>query len=373
MEKQKVYTAIGLMSGTSLDGVDAALLRTDGMHKVEPIGFLHEPYALDLRQTLRACFGQERLDDAGKQAERAMTLAHADLVKRLMALYPEYKPDVIGFHGQTILHDTGRKITVQIGDADLLAQETQTDVVHDFRQRDVSAGGQGAPLAPLYHAARVRDAKMPRPAALLNIGGVANITWIGHDEEHIIAFDTGTGNAMMDDYAKRHLALDYDPDGALAAVGSVDELAVMQWMSDGYFAAPPPKSLDRNEWDVAVMGPLAKGLVGLSVEDALATLLEFSVQGVVRAFDHIPAKPAAIYVCGGGRHNKTMMQRLKEELRCDVYDVDVLGWDGDATEAECFGYLAVRCRKQLPISLPGTTGVPEPLTGGRLATLPQRV
>jgi len=369
VEKQKVYTAIGLMSGTSLDGVDAALIRTDGMGKVEPIGFLSESYGSELRSALRACFGKAELDDAGREAERAMTMAHVRLVKQLMEKYPEHKPDVIGFHGQTVLHDVGNKTTVQIGDAGLLAEQTRVDVVHDFREKDVAAGGQGAPLAPLYHAARARVAKLERPVAFLNIGGVSNITWIGHDESEIIAFDTGTGNALMDDYAKAHLGMDYDPDGGFAANGHIDEMALIGWMAHKYFTAPPPKSLDRNEWDVAVMGPLAKGLVGLNPEDALASLLEFSVQGVVRAFDHIPANPSAIYVCGGGRHNRTMMKRLNEELPCRVYDVDTLGWNGDATEAECFGYLAIRCVKHLPISFPGTTGVPEPMRGGTVVKI----
>lgn len=357
------------MSGTSLDGVDAALIRTDGMGKVEPIGFLSESYGSELRGALRACFGKAELDEAGREAERAMTMAHVRLVKQLMEKYPGHKPDVIGFHGQTILHDVGNKVTVQIGDAGLLAEQTRVDVVHDFREQDVSAGGQGAPLAPLYHAARADSLKMKRPVSFLNIGGVSNITWIGQDEGEIVAFDTGTGNALMDDYVKANLGMDYDPDGGFAANGAVDEMALIGWMAHKYFAAKPPKSLDRNEWDVAVMGPLAKGLVGLSPEDALATLLEFSVQGVVRAFDHIPANPSALYVCGGGRHNKTMMKRLKEELPCKVYDVDTLGWNGDAIEAECFGYLAVRCVKHLPISFPGTTGVSEPMRGGSVVKI----
>lgn len=366
MEKQKVYTAIGLMSGTSLDGVDAALIRSDGMGKVEPIGFVSEAYGSELRAALRACFGKAGLDGAGREAEREMTMAHVDAVRKLMEQYPGHKPDVIGFHGQTILHNIGDKVTVQIGDAALLAAETGVDVVHDFRKQDVAAGGQGAPLAPLYHAARAKALKLKRPVAFLNIGGVANITWVGHDESEIVAFDTGTGNALMDDYAKAHMGMDYDPDGAFAANGHVDEMALIGWMTHNYFKAAPPKSLDRNEWDVAAMGPLAKGLVGLSPEDGLATLLEFSVQGVVRAFDHIPANPSAVYVCGGGRHNKTMMKRLAAELPCKLYDVDTLGWNGDATEAECFGYLAIRCMKNLPISFPGTTGVPEPICGGAL-------
>lgn len=367
MKKQKVYTAIGLMSGTSLDGVDVALIRTDGKGSVSPIGFLSEAYPSALRAALRACFGKSELDEAGREAEREMTLFHARLVKRLMASYPKETPDIIGFHGQTILHDIPNKCTIQIGDAYLLAKETGVDVVYDFRSDDVEAGGQGAPLAPIYHAARIRNANKKRPVALLNIGGVANITWIGMDPDHIIAFDTGTGNALMDDYVKAHMGMDYDPGGAFAANGHADDMILFKWMAHRYFATRPPKSLDRNEWDVAALGPLATGLVGLSPEDALATLLEFTVQGVVRALDFVPVFPHVLYVCGGGRHNRTLMKRLGEAMPFPVQGVDALGWNGDATEAECFGYLAVRNLLGLPISLPETTGVPYPLSGGRCA------
>lgn len=359
---KKVYTAIGLMSGTSLDGVDAALVETDGMNIIRPIGFLSESYTSDLRDALRACFGKETLDEAGRAAEREMTLKHAGIVKRMMALYPKHAPEIIGFHGQTVLHDVGRKLTVQIGDAALLARETGVDVVHDFRAADVAAGGQGAPMAPVYHASRIKDAKLKLPVALLNVGGVANITFCAKND--LIAFDTGAGNALMDDYVKANLGMDYDPDGAFAANGAADELMVFRWLAHEYFSKKPPKSLDRNEWDIAAMGPLAMGLVGLSPEDALATLMEFTAQGVLRSFDYLPRAPETLYVCGGGRHNKALMARLDAILPCLVRNVDVLGWNGDATEGECFAYLAVRSLKGLPLSFPGTTGVQEPLTGG---------
>ncbi len=364
MGDKKVYTAIGLMSGTSLDGVDAALVETDGMNIVRPIGFVSEAYTPELRAALRACFGKDTLDEAGKATERQMTLVHARLIKMLMALYPKHKPQIIGFHGQTILHDVGRKITVQIGDADLLAKETGINVIHDFRSADVAAGGQGAPLAPIYHAARVKAEKMALPVALLNIGGVSNITFCG--KNNTVAFDCGPGNALMDDYTKAHLKLDFDPDGAFAGAGKVDEPIIYSWMAHKYFSQRPPKSLDRNEWDIAAMGPLATGLVGLSVDDALATLLEFTAQGILRAFDHLPLPPKCIFVCGGGRRNKTLMRRLAKILPCPVKNVDGLGWNGDATEGECFAYLAVRSLKGLPISFPGTTGVAEPLSGGAM-------
>jgi anhydro-N-acetylmuramic acid kinase len=393
MQREKVYTAIGLMSGTSLDGVDAALLETDGLDYVRVLGFVTKPYPLELRARLRACFGRESLDAAGKLAERDMTLFHAQCVQDLLEVKPALdsviqsranadQPLIIGFHGQTILHDVERKITVQIGDAALLAAETGLDVVYDFRSRDVAAGGQGAPLVPLYHRALVRAAGqgadgssgfLNSSIALLNIGGVANITWIGADHlqesasaPNLIAFDTGTGNALMDDFARRHFGVDYDHGGGIAARGQPDEKILSRWMAHPYFMRKPPKSLDRNEWDIAALGPLADDLNALSPEDAMASLLAFSVRGVVQAFEHLPAIPERIYLCGGGRHNTVLAEALARALPCPVGTLDDLGWNGDATEAECFAYLAVRSLKGLPISLPETTGVPVPLTGGIL-------
>jgi len=354
------------MSGTSLDGIDAALVETDGHDYVKPAGFITRSYSPTLRAALRACFGRETLDQAGHEAEQLMTLEHASVIEELLAAYSGLKPDFIGFHGQTILHDVGRRITVQIGDAALLAQKTGIDVVYDFRSADVRAGGQGAPLVPLYHQALIRNLGLSLPVALLNIGGVANITWIGRDQNAPIAFDTGTGNALMDDYVKAHLNMDFDRGGALAAAGYPDEGILKRWSEHPYFNQKPPKSLDRNEWDVADLGPLAVDLKTLSHEDALATLLGFTVLGVKRAFYHLPEMPKTLYLCGGGCHNKTLVKAVEQHLQCNIAMLDDLGWNGDATEAECFAYLAVRSALGLPISIPTTTGVPSPLTGGKL-------
>lgn len=365
MSNKKVYTAIGLMSGTSLDGVDAALIETDGIDYVRPLGFVTQPYNADLKAALRACFGKNTLDEAGKAAERAMTLAHVAAIMDLLAENPNAKPEIVGFHGQTILHEPEKAVTIQIGDAALLAKETGIDVVYDFRSLDVAAGGQGAPLVPLYHKALIAGAGQALPVALLNIGGVGNITWIGRGVHDLIAFDTGTGNALMDDYVKTHLGLDFDRDGALAAKGQPDAEILKRWGAHSYFSQKPPKSLDRNEWDVAAMGPLAADLQGLRHEDALATLLHFTVLGVKRALDHVPELPTQLYLCGGGRHNKALVQALSAELPCAIRQLDDLGWNGDATEGECFAYMAVRSLLGLPISLPSTTGAPSPLTGGQ--------
>lgn len=354
---QKVYTAIGLMSGTSLDGVDAALIETDGHDYVRPIDFITKPYSEALREALRACFGKTDLDEAGREAERLMTLEHAELVNTLRV-----EGAIVGFHGQTILHDVPNRRTIQIGDAKLLAAETGLDVVYDFRSADVAAGGQGAPLVPVYHQALVKAQGLELPVVILNIGGVANVSYIGSNS--LLAFDTGPGNALMDDMTKARTGKAYDENGHLAAHGMADQGILQRWMAHPYFKQKPPKSLDRNEWDIAALGPLAVDLKDLSDENALATLMAFSVRGIAASFDHFPEKPKACYVCGGGRRNETMMVALQMALDCKVRPVETLGWNGDATEAECFGYLAVRSLLGLPISFPGTTGVGAPLTGG---------
>ncbi len=352
MTERKVYTALGMMSGTSLDGVDAALIRTDGHDYAEPLGFVSVAYEGALRDKLRACLGRSDRDAVDvREAERLMTQAHIEAVR---ALPGAGEADVIGFHGQTIFHNPNKEVTIQIGDARLLARETGIDVVHDFRCADVSAGGQGAPLLPLYHMARA--AKLEKPLAILNIGGVANVTWIGQNE--ILAFDTGPGNALLDDFVRERTGRDFDEDGRLAGAGKVAEDILAQWMAHPYFKVKPPKSLDRNAWDV-------RGAEGLSNEDGAATLAAFTARAVIAALDHMPQKPQAWYVTGGGRKNKTIMNYLKAHLK-NVTPVEDIGWNGDALEAEGFAYLAVRSLLGLPLSVPGTTGVKAPTTGGVL-------
>lgn len=355
MEKPRLYTAIGLMSGTSLDGIDAAMIRTDGQGLVERIGFYTAPYDPQVRDALRACLGL-RHDPDGRVAHAAevMTRAHIDAVRALMAAHPDEPVDLIGFHGQTVFHDPGSRFTWQIGDAALLAHETGIDVIHDFRQADVQAGGQGAPFLPLYHAALA--ASQPKPVAILNLGGVGNVTYLGPDNVPI-AFDTGPANALIDDWVKQHTAMTYDAGGKIAAAGTVHKDVVNDYLSHAFFKKAPPKSLDRDQWTL-------DRVRGLSLEDGAATLTDFTVQAVFNALAHLPQSPQAWYVTGGGRHNATLMQGLRHALGVPVKTVDDLGWNGDAMEAEGFAYLAVRSDLGLPLSVPTTTGVPKPLTGG---------
>jgi len=366
MAEHKVYTAIGLMSGTSLDGVDAAVIETDGESHVKTGAFVSIPYGEDERDIVRACFGlSDRASPLVREAEKIITDAHIAAVKELLSK-TDAKPDVIGFHGQTIFHAPENGVTIQIGDAQRLADECGIDVVADFRSADVEAGGEGAPLAPVYHAARIKNAGVATPCAVLNIGGVANVTWIGEEQDDLLAFDCGPGNALMDDWILSRTGKRYDEDGKIAAGGKAIERFLEAWLTHPYFERVPPKSLDRDEWDIAQLGRVNEGMENVSTEDGAATLLSFTVESIVKSLEHMPAIPRWWYVCGGGRHNKALMNALGEKLGPIVHSVDDLGWNGDATEAECFAYLAVRSALGKSLSFPKTTGVPQAMTGGVL-------
>jgi len=347
--------AVGLMSGTSRDGIDAALLRSDGETAVEPGAFLSVPHDLDFRAQL-ADAAAGKADPA--VVERALTERHAAAVEALLDRHgvPRDEVRVVGFHGHTLHHDPAGRRTWQIGDGALLARLIGIDTVNDFRGADVQAGGQGAPLAPLYHAART--AGLERPLAVLNLGGVGNVTWLGPEPDDILAFDTGPGNALLDDLVFQRTGRSYDEDGALAAAGQVALDVLAELLNHSFFDVPPPKSLDRDAFDPA---PVAR----LATEDAAATLATFTAGAVARALPHLPAPPRRWMVAGGGRHNPVILHRLRQALGVPVEPVESVGWNGDAIEAEAFAYLALRSLRGLPLSLPVTTGVPAPMPGGR--------
>jgi len=359
MTGSKIWRAIGLMSGTSLDGVDAALVETDGENRVTRGPALTLAYDAKLRERLRRSLGGRA---PVKAVERSLTVAHAEAVQALLkqAGRKASEIDVVGFHGQTIVHRPAERITWQIGDASLLAERTGIAVVADFRSADVAAGGEGAPFVPAYH--RALGTALERPLAVLNIGGVANVTWIGDrnadDGSELLAFDTGPGNALIDDWMLTHTGTPVDVDGACAARGRVDAAVLATLMAHEYFARKPPKSLDRNAFDPA---PVEK----LSTEDGAATLAAFTVESVAAARSHFPTPPKMWVVTGGGRRNPVLMAALGKALGAPVRAAEEVGWDGDALEAQAFGYLAVRSRRGLPLSFPTTTGVGRPMNGGR--------
>jgi anhydro-N-acetylmuramic acid kinase len=353
------------MSGTSMDGIDAAIVRTDGLAVVETGAAATVPYRAALRRRLqRLVADQGRDKNEARAVERDITLAHIEAVERLLAgagLSAD-SIDILGFHGHTVFHNPAERLTWQIGDAELLAAQNRIDVVAQFRVADVRSGGQGAPLVPLYHAARAAD--LEKPLAILNIGGVANVTWLGMDGE-IVAFDCGPGNALIDDFVHARTGRPYDASGTLSLSGTVDQPLLARLLDNPYFDLPPPKSLDRNAFD-------RSGAANLSPSDGAATLAAFTVAAASRSILKIGV-PKRLLVCGGGRLNRALMAGLKAALPdTEVGLVENVGWRGDALEAEAFAYLAVRSLKGLPLSLPTTTGVPTPMPGGEFVACPSR-
>lgn len=355
--------ALGLMSGTSLDGVDAALIKTDGNEVLEVGESLTLSYSEEQRRHIR-----EAVYMRGDLAmiEQEITLIHADAVKALLRKANKKSREirVIGFHGQTISHRPAEGITWQVGNGGLLAEKTGIDVVCDFRRRDVASGGQGAPLVPLYHAALTKH--MDLPVAILNIGGISNVTWIGRSEVtgedilalDIMAFDTGPGNVLLNEWALRHTGVDCDRDGKLASAGKVNEAVLESYLKDPFFALYPPKSLDRNYFTLA---PVER----LCVEDGAATLTALTAAAFESAQHYFPVPAKRWYVTGGGRHNPALLKAISEKLG-DVKTVEALGWNGDALEAQAFAFLAVRSLHKLPLTLPTTTGTNKAVTGGAL-------
>lgn len=373
----KIRCSIGLMSGTSMDGVDAALLYTDGVTVERHGPSLTLPYSQSMRDALKdgmrmasACASPDDAPAEIRRLEQELTDWHAEAVHELLSVtgQPLGSIDVIGFHGQTLMHRPDRGWTWQIGDGGRLAGQTGIKVVNDFRSADMKAGGEGAPLVPVYHAALAAKAGRHKTLAILNFGGVANVTWLSFEEDgtgpRMIAFDTGPGNAVLDDWVQIHTNQTFDQDGNLSARGISHGEVVMGMMSTSYFDDAPPKTLDRDDFST-------QAVRGLSAEDGAATLTDFIVESIVSAQSHFPKPPEAWYVCGGGRHNVTLMRRLRRRLPVIVDPVEVLGWRGDALEAEAFAYLAVRSERGLPLSYPETTGCTTPTTGGT-AHLPRR-
>jgi anhydro-N-acetylmuramic acid kinase len=360
-----MLTAIGLMSGTSMDGVDIALLKTDGEAWVERGAFASYAYgdadrAL-LRQALSDAVAMRARDERPgvlSQAEALVTERHAQAVKSFLATHglEAGSIDLIGFHGQTVLHRPQERLTVQIGDGAALARATGIRTIYDLRAADVAAGGQGAPLVPVYHRALVAASGLAGPVAVVNIGGVANVTFIGSASGEPVAFDTGPGNALIDDLMLERTGVAVDRDGETAATGVVSEAILADMLAHPFFAKPFPKSLDRNDFSRAAVS-------GLSTADAAATLTAFTARSIGLALQSLPAQPRLLIVCGGGARNPTLLRALRQ-LPCEVKTADDLGWSADAMEAEAFAYLAVRSLKGLPITFPGTTGVLAPMTGG---------
>lgn len=338
-----------------MDGVDAALVETDGESRLTLGPATSSPFDPAFRTKLRTFVASVPDRGSSREIENAVTDLHVEAVNRLLekAKLTREAVDLIGFHGQTIWHRPQVRETWQMGDAQRLADATGITVVSDFRTADVKAGGQGAPLVPIFHAALARN--IEKPVGILNIGGVGNITWIGEDA--LLAFDTGPGNGLLDDWVSKRAGLPMDEDGRIGAAGRVHEDIVQKMLAKDFFAKRPPKSLDRYDFSLDLVS-------ALSTEDGAATLAAFTAACVSEALKHCPSRPKRLLVTGGGRRNPTMMAMFTKYTGIAAESVDAQGWQGDAVEAQAFAYLAVRSFRGLPVTFPGTTGVSQPMTGG---------
>ncbi len=351
--------AIGVISGTSMDGIDVALLDGDGEAITQVGPGATYPYPAEVVARLREVIADPELAAGPLHAlERDVTDAHVAAVETFLVAHaiPRESVALVGLHGQTVLHRPAQRFTRQLCDGARAARRLGLDVVCDFRSADVAAGGQGAPLVPLYHAALGEG--LERPLMFLNWGGVGNVTYLGAAGE-IVAFDTGPANAPIDDFVRRRLGLAHDENGALSARGEVDDALVARWMQDPYFRSAAPKSLDRNHFH-----ELTAGVEALSDADGAATLAAFTVEATAAALALLPEAPKRWLVCGGGRKNATLMRRLGARLGARIEPIEAIGQDGDFVEAACFAHLALRSRRELPLSLPSTTGGPRATTGG---------
>lgn len=362
MRKDGALWALGTMSGTSLDGVDAAMIKTDG-HAVFAFGpAAYRPYSPQEQDTLRRALGQWPGDPGVDAAAEVVETAHAEVLARFSGA------ELLGFHGQTLAHDPKGRGTHQCGNGGVLAQVLGLPTVWDFRSSDVTIGGQGAPLAPFYHYALARHIGATEPLAFLNLGGIGNVTWIDptapgpESPGALMAFDTGPANAPINDLMRDRLGLTQDEGGTLAAKGEVDEAFLASVLKDPYFDAPPPKSLDRNDF-----AGLLDRLEMLSDADAAATLTAIAAAAVAAAQIHFPAPVTRILVTGGGRHNPTLMAELRRRLQCPVLPVEDVGLDGDMLEAQAFAFLAVRVLRKMATSGPETTGAPALVGGGQIS------
>jgi anhydro-N-acetylmuramic acid kinase len=343
------------MSGTSADGVDAALLRTDGDTHIEFLGGLTRKYDRELRARLLEASQYDVSLTELLRLERDVTRWHADAVAELRDQLPAAGAEatVIGFHGHTVRHIPDEGLTMQIGNGWQLAEATRLRVVSDFRRNDIAHGGQGAPLASMFHQALF--AGDPLPVAVLNLGGVANVTWMGPDGA-LIAGDTGPGCGLLDEWAQEMAGLQHDKDGKLALAGKASDVIVAQALAAPFFARPLPKAADRYDFDHVDVSQL-------SVEDGAATLCAVTARAVIQAVKRLPTQPDTLWVTGGGVHHPVIMRMLGEHFP-NVRAVDERGLSSDTLEAECFAWLAVRRLRELPLTMPATTGCKAPVCGG---------
>ncbi|MDC0074823.1 anhydro-N-acetylmuramic acid kinase [Alphaproteobacteria bacterium] len=357
--KSKIYTAIGLMSGTSLDGVDAAVIYSDGLTKIDYGPAITIDYNSSFRKNLRSIIGQKHYNGKILSIESELTDYHIYAVNKLIednSLNNE-ELDIISFHGQTISHDPSNQHTFQIGDPIKLSKYTKINVINDFRSADINAGGQGAPLVPIFHSACLKNELLP--LVVVNIGGVSNVTWIGANES-IISFDTGPGNALLNDWVYKKKGQFFDKDGEFSRVGLVKMEIVDKVMESNFFCLAPPKSLDRQFFNHDIIP------TNLSLEDGAATAVDLICKSIISSKTHFPIKPNKWLITGGGSKNLSIMDSLKKLIGNEVYKIESVGLNSDFLEAQAFAYLGIRSLNSLPITFPETTGCKKPTLGGVL-------
>jgi anhydro-N-acetylmuramic acid kinase len=366
---KNLITSIGLMSGTSCDGIDGSIIKSDGENEVHFKGNYFLPYEQSVKSKIRNLKDKINLiSDLEKNKleieslEKEITLLHVKAVNLITEKFglSKLEIDLIGFHGHTILHSFKEKQTKQIGDEKLLSQLTGSNVVYNFRVDDIKNGGQGAPLVPIFHKLLQTKLKLEMPLLFLNIGGISNLTYLNKDKE-MVSFDSGLGNFLIDKIVqlKSNDKIQFDKDGIIAFTGSVDKNILNTYLSDPYYESSPPKSLDVNDF---TLSPVRS----LDLKDSVATLSELTSLTIVNALKFFNSKPIEIIFCGGGRKNKYISERIKKLSNITVSNIDDYKIDGDFVESQAFAYLAIRSFLKKPISFPKTTGVAKPITGGEV-------
>tara|TARA_B100001093_G_scaffold346917_1_gene331498 strand:+ start:490 stop:1638 length:1149 start_codon:yes stop_codon:yes gene_type:complete len=377
--KNKLYTAIGLMSGTSMDGVDASLIRSNGIDEFTNIldkyyeydDSLHQEL-IDLRNLILVDEDLRKYSNRLSELEREITIFHSKVVNEISLKYND-EIDFIGFHGQTIFHNPEKKITKQLGEGNLLSQIVNKRVIYDFRQKDLKNNGQGAPLTPIFHHLLSQNIskkyKIEFPVCFINIGGISNITKISKKneilEENLEAFDLGPGNCLIDEWIRKNSNKNFDLGGSIAKSGKINQLILNQ-IIDNFKIESYEKSLDIKDFDISFAR-------GLSLEDGCATITNFTAYLIAKGIEHSNlngTKPIKYLVCGGGRKNSFLIQNIKDYLsnnkNISLDTIDKYSYDGDYVESQAFGYLAIRSFLNLPISFPKTTGCKTPTVGGKL-------
>ncbi|MEM6603733.1 MAG: anhydro-N-acetylmuramic acid kinase [Pseudomonadota bacterium] len=360
-----IYTALGIMTGTSCDGADFAIIKTDGEDVIQHDKCLSVDFPKNLRQNLIA-LGQEAkqkgLENLAENHLATVTEDYTDfIISCLKAHFSTQNIDIIGFHGQTILHHPDKGLTVQIGDAQKISNVMDCQVIFDFRQADMQAGGQGAPFAPLYHKALLRRGNCPMPAQFVNVGGVANVTYYDALQDVLLGWDTGPGNGLSDLLTQKFFNQPYDQNGELAAEGVIHQDVITRALQHDFLQKPPPKSFDRHDFDIMPF-------THLDPHDAIATALAFSVETIIMSDKFCEKPPALRLISGGGVKNKTFMNLLAARSACPVMAAGKYEMRPDAIEAECFAWLAVRSLEGLPLSAPSVTGAKYSITGGKCFT-----